>query len=590
MNNNINNFKEFAELLDDRVAELGVSKKDNALTEIRTAIYNDCKNAQIEGAGFYKLDVPTGGGKTYASLRFALSAAIKYNKKRIIIVLPFLSIIEQNAADIRKVLEPYPDAVFESHSNVVNESEEDASGAAKIEIKDAEIDKAFDTYDHPIIFTTMVQFLENIYGGGTNGLRRFHNLGESVIIFDEIQALPLKCTFLFNMLVDYLGTMCGSIVVLSSATISCLDNLPEHKPFSLPPCKNIISREFPAILTDRVEYIHKGAMTITETATFASEILNNSFGLLVVVNTKSSCKKLYEEIEKRAAGLEMFYLSTNLCAEHRSDIICKVKKALTASRNGGKKVCLVSTQLIEAGVNLDFPVAVRAAAGVDSIIQTAGRCNRNALDHGAIIYIIELLGENLNNLEEIDAGKEWTLARWKTYNYPLEKAKKKFYDWKYGDGAYKNPLEYKFTIDDIKVNQLNLLSVNSPNNFTKESYGFYVNGWQRVPAARAINCAFKQAFRTASKNFAVIENYAETAAVVPYGEGAKFVDALNRGDFSVLKRCARYTVNTMSRRPESFLKKIETKYGVIWAAYLYDKIFGLFEPPEGEALFVEQRR
>ncbi|MDD4996983.1 MAG: CRISPR-associated helicase Cas3' [Syntrophales bacterium] len=332
----------------DRVVEK--AKKENSLVNrIRADILNVCRAAASEQPGIFSLTVPTGGGKTLSGTAFALEHAIRYDKKRIIYVIPYTSIIEQTADVLRKHFGA--ETVVEHHSNIAQEKEQESP----------QFMLAAENWDAPIIVTTSVQFFESLYAAKPSRCRKLHNMSNSVIILDEAQLLPpellFPCVEALNRLVcDYKAT-----IVLSTATQPALPNLnripteiipnPEALYLQLKRTKII----FPSDMDKPLDWLSLSA----ELARFDQ--------VLCIVNTRKDCHDLWSEMPE-----DTIHLSALMCGEHRSRIIADIKKRLAC----GDPCRVISTQLVEAGVDVDFPVVYRALAGLDSINQAAGRCNR----------------------------------------------------------------------------------------------------------------------------------------------------------------------------------------------------------------------
>jgi CRISPR-associated endonuclease/helicase Cas3 len=269
------------------------------------------------------------------------------------------------------------------------------------------------TWNVPIVITTMVQFLESLFASGTRKIRRMHQLSNAVIIFDEIQTLPVSCTYLFTWAANYLQSKCKSSLLFCTATQPGLDKL-RSKEYAIHFSEQgeIISNlEQHFDLLKRVELVNiPGAKTLNEVADFIEELPELS--ILTVVNTKSQARKLYAELSARHKDWKIIHLSTNMCPAHRKELIEDLKKVLPPK---DRKIVCISTRLIEAGVDIDFDCAIRFLSGFDSIIQTAGRCNRNGRlkdaqgnDIPGKVYIIEIVSsdERLNSLKELQLGQE----------------------------------------------------------------------------------------------------------------------------------------------------------------------------------------
>lgn len=315
----------------------------------RTEILKHCIQGGQEEKGLFRLTVPTGGGKTIASLAFALQHAVKHNMKHIIYVIPYTSIIEQNANIFSNILGS--ENVLEHHSNVNYESAE--------ELKPMQL--ATENWDKPVIVTTNVQFFESFFSNKSSKCRKLHNIASSVLIFDEAQMLPndyLKpCVAALEELVRHYQ----SSVVLCTATQPALTDL-----FS----KDMKYKELCPRMEEQISYFKraqlKGLGTITEEKLIAK--LQNERQALCILNTKKIVQKIYEEIKQEG----VFHLSTLMYPIHRKRTLEKIRERLST----GEKCIVIATSLVEAGVDLDFQTVYRQVAGIDSIIQAAGRCNR----------------------------------------------------------------------------------------------------------------------------------------------------------------------------------------------------------------------
>jgi CRISPR-associated endonuclease/helicase Cas3 len=324
----------------------------------RAEILARCRTQADEDAGFFSLTVPTGGGKTLSSLAFALRQAIRHNMRRVIFVVPFTSIIEQNAAVFSEIFTGLSTSeapvVLEHHSNLSPDRETTTSRLAA------------ENWDAPLIVTTAVQFYESLHANKTSRSRKLHNIARSVVILDEAQALPVDylhpCLESLRQLVGHYWTT----VVLCTATQPAVHHADD---FSIG-LKNV--RE---IMQDpkglyqglrRTKVVDRGEL---DDETLAAEI-GETRQALAIVNTRKHAQELFRRLRQRE---ESFHLSALMCPKHRFAVLRRARQAL----DDGQPVRLISTQLIEAGVDVDFPVVYRSLAGVDSIAQAAGRCNRN---------------------------------------------------------------------------------------------------------------------------------------------------------------------------------------------------------------------
>ncbi len=380
------------------------------INQLRSTISRRCKEAAQNPGGFYELSVPTGGGKTLSSLRFALEHARVHSKDRIIYAVPFTTIIDQNADEIRNIIQR-DDLILEHHSNVLN-------GKRKSEQKDSSVDEPTDRYrllaerwDSPIILTTMVQFLDTLFSGRTSAARRMHRLANSVLILDEVQSTPLKCIHLLNGALNFLGRLCGATIVLCTATQPQLRLV--KRPLLVDDSAQIITdvdavfRSFKR--TRLVDARVDGGYSVERLGEFTMAKMEGLRTGLVVLNTVRHALDVYHEVRRRNRLLpkefryRVYHLSTRLCPAHRKEILKEIRGQLSSER-----VLCISTQLIEAGVNLSFQCVIRALAGLDSVAQAAGRCNRHAEDACRDVYVIDITDEDLRNLPSIEVGRDIT--------------------------------------------------------------------------------------------------------------------------------------------------------------------------------------
>lgn len=373
------------------------------IDHLRQQISTECKDAAARSAGIYTLTVPTGGGKTLASLRFALHHAELRKLDRVIYVIPFTSIIDQNAKVVRDILEPedFPQdqgkVVLEHHSSVTPEKQ---TWREKM---------LCENWDAPVVYTTMVQLLETLFGSGTRGARRMHQLANAVLIFDEIQTLPIRCVHLFNNAINFLSEQCNSTVVLCTATQPLLHKVAVSQgAIRLADGHEIVSdvRQLFADLK-RVEVLDKrrpNGWSFAEIAELASSEVERVGSCLVIVNTKDAARQIYLAAQALVDAESLFHLSTDMCPMHRKSELAKIKSRLESEL---PTLC-VSTQLIEAGVDVDFGAVIRSMAGLDSIAQAAGRCNRNGKSAQGSVHLVNPSDEHvtLEYFKDIAIGRD----------------------------------------------------------------------------------------------------------------------------------------------------------------------------------------
>jgi CRISPR-associated endonuclease/helicase Cas3 len=337
----------------------------SGVNDARQFVAQACLDSAAKPMGIFSLTAPTGSGKTLAAMRFALHHARLHGLRRVIVVLPYTSIIEQNAAVYREVFGN--DAVLEHHSNLDPEVEVEHSG----EEVTAQHRLASENWDAPIIVTTTVQFFESLFANRSSRCRKLHNIVRSVVILDEVQSLPPGYLITILDALTSLSSEYGCSIVLSTATPPSLLARPSF-PQGLPGAAEIIPE--PAKLgraLRRVVYYWPSNQEPTTWEELASQILEFPQAL-AVVHLRNDARTLSEMLQARDPVTPVFHLSASMCPAHRSETIAEIRSALAA----GAPCRLVSTQLIEAGVDIDFPVLFRAFAGLDSIVQAAGRCNR----------------------------------------------------------------------------------------------------------------------------------------------------------------------------------------------------------------------
>lgn len=513
------------------------------IDHLRHGISVHCQQAAARPHGIYTLTVPTGGGKTLASLRFALHHAQQHGLDRVIYVIPFTSIIDQNAKVVREVLEP-ADApqdqgrvVLEHHGSLTPEQQ---TWREKV---------LCENWDAPVIYTTMVQLLETLFGAGTRGARRMHQLSRAVLVFDEVQTLPVRCAHLFNNAINFLAAQCNTTVLLCTATQPLLDSVnptlgairlaPEPEPELMPDVGHLFKALKRVAVSDQRK---AGGWSDQEVADLAVAEMQASGSCLVIVNTKASARRIFELCASVLAPDAVFHLSTDMCPAHRK---ARLAALLACLRDGQPTLC-VSTQLIEAGVDVDFGSVIRFMAGLDAIAQAAGRCNRNGRRVTGSVHVINPQLENLDKLPDILQGRNAALRVLDEFQLdpkPFDcdllspAALRAYYRYYFFDRAA--DMSYTLAAGDAAQDDtlLNLLSLNTGS----------VNEYARQQAS-APPVFFRQAFMTAAKAFRAIDS-ATQAVIVPFGPDGKTLIAdlcaaydVER-EIELLRRAQQYSVN-----------------------------------------------
>lgn len=553
--------------------------------QLRRDISQHCLDAAARNKGIYTLTVPTGGGKTLASLRFALHHVEKHKMERVVYVIPFTSIIDQNAEVVRGILEPCDDPkskghiVLEHHSNLTPEQQ---GWREKI---------LSENWDAPVVYTTMVQFLETLFGAGTRGARRMHQLANAVLIFDEIQTLPIRCVHLFNNAMHFLVEQCGSTVVLCTATQPLLNEVDAVKGTLRVPKGNEIMPDRRKLFDDlkRVEVINRrkpGGWTAPEIAELAVEETLRAGSCLVIVNTKNAAKALYSQA-KGLGDFALYHFSTDMCPAHRKAILSEIRAKLDTKQ----QILCFSTQLIEAGVDVDFGAVIRFTAGLDSIAQAAGRCNRNGAREIGQVHVVNPQDENLDKLPDIKIGKEKAERVLNDYEADPEKygynlTGPEAMEWYYRNYFFDRArdMDYPVSASDVGHNDT-LLELLSGNRQAVAEHG--------RRSGRGPNIYLRQSFMSAAKAFKAIDSPTR-GVIVPYGDaGKKLISELCASyevekQFDLLRQAQQYTVNVFPYILEKLqdagaIHPIQDGVDILYLSdsRYYSQEFGLTTEPTG---------
>lgn len=542
---------------------------EGEINRIRADISDLCWQKAASDTGVVTLSVPTGGGKTFSSLRYALRHAALNGQRRLFYIIPYNTILDQNARDIREALADYP-SILEHHSNVVIESEDErradrSAGRhsnAESEDEQADYKRLTERWDSDIILTSLVQFLNACYAAPNSAARRFHALTNAVLIFDEIQSLPKACKVLFERAIQFLTQYCRSTVVLCTATQPHLSLTPA--PVELMPHVEALYERL-----KRVRYIPQldADRTCASAGAEIARLLEEK-SVLAILNTKAAAWNVYDAatqaLRERGYALAAFdpclpedalvdaarasspdetlcvHMSTLLCPAHRKKLIAWIKAWLRA----GRRVLCVSTALIEAGINVSFPVVIRDLAGLPSVVQAAGRANRN-MEYGCgdvLIWNFPEEARALAHLGDVQHGADITrtfLNSASIDNDELDSPKmiENYFNQeaRYIEEKQKFPVEVR---EDGLRKSCYLTGLLGKNTDAVREAGR--REWLKP-------LVLHQSFRTAGKYFYVIPDDTKSV-LVPWGGGAELIAALNgehdmREEIRLLRRAQAYSVN-----------------------------------------------
>lgn len=356
-----------------------LDKSDQPINKLRNFVRIYAESKANLPQGFFSLTLPTGMGKTLCSINWALHHALCHkNIKRIIIVLPFISIIDQTAEELKAIFnEEGKDFVLEHHSNIINIDDKNPDESSPKQL-------ATENWDYPIIVTTAVQFFESLFSNKRSACRKLHNIQDSIIIFDEIQTLPLNVTEPTLVMLENLQQLCRCSILFCTAT---QPDFKTRKGFSgVNHIESLV--EDPQHIFDetkRVAYQPLNGYNQLAISELADIVTKQGKSALVVFNTKKKARMFYEEL-RGIDGYQTFHLSTTMCPVHRKEIIRTIRQVLTSK----EPIIVSSTQLIEVGVDMDFPTVYRELAPLESIIQSAGRCNREGKISLGDVYLFSL--------------------------------------------------------------------------------------------------------------------------------------------------------------------------------------------------------
>lgn len=479
---------------DTHMERLSRDAGGSEVNRVRQQVFRQCIRRADEEQQVYSLTVPTGGGKTLSSLGFALHHARRHDLRRIIYVVPFTSIIEQTA-DVFRGIPGFAEAVVEHHSNIAEDQDSPRSRLAA------------ENWDAPVIVTTAVQFFESLYAARPGRCRKLHNITHSVVIFDEAQCLPPKflrpCVQVIKTLTEHYGVtpvLCTATQPVLNARVDSDFDFRE----GFETVREIVDDTQSLFgQLKRVDvHLHSRWPESLAWDELASE-LSDCESVLCIVNRRDDCRELH-----RLMPTGTIHLSALMCGEHRSRVIVEIKRRLRE----GIPTRVISTQLVEAGVDIDFPVVYRAMAGIDSIAQAAGRCNRegrlDAMGRTVVFVPSSKMPQTLKLTAQI--GRE-VLEAYQDDPLSPEPVKKYFRELFRAKGTE-------------QLDQNGILDLLPDNN------------------------SLSYAFRTAAERFRLIDENSRPV-VVQYGDARDLIERLEKSPWEgriLLRRLQRYTVNLPS--------------------------------------------
>ncbi len=578
-----NVWKRSIDYFENYISEVVQNNKDNGekLKIYRQEISDICKNAAYDNKNLYRLTVPTGSGKTLSSLRFALHKALNDKKQHIFYIAPFNSIIEQNSNEIRAAVGD-ENIVLEHHCNVVFDDDE--------EDKEYEYKKLTEIWNAPIISTSAVQLLNTLYSGSKSSVRRMHTLCNSVIIFDEVQAIPDKCKELFNLAVNFLTQFCNTTVVLCSATQPSLTRIKENNIcdcYEMVPDFNKYYNAFKRTNIIDATNICPNGMSISDLKDFVLDKLETEGSVLVILNTVKCAIDVFNLLKNE--DIPVYHISNNMCPANKMDNLDKINKAL----KDNQKIICVSTQVVEAGVNFSFDCVIRSKAGLDNVIQAAGRCNRHmTLGRKGNVYIVYMNNddERLSCLEEIKSSQkalQKVLDDFKNNSDYFDSA----LDSQIAIKEYYRNYFYHFPEDKMKfpIKYGTIVEFLGKDNIARKQFESTHNNIKT-------NILFGQAFKTAGNGFEVISNDYKVPVIIPYDDKAvEYIDCLRDDKYmsiskkmSILKKLQRYTVGIPAYRRDKLNNAVECINNeiLVLSSDYYSKEVGVLDEPELKMLFV----
>lgn len=483
-----NNMLDLEKKLDYFLEKITNSSNKTKVNKLRKIILDDCNNASKLEPGFFRLTVPTGGGKTLSSLSFALKHCNTHSKSRVIYAIPYTSIIEQTSDVYKSILGA--DAVVEHHSNLVNES---------LTFKNK---LSSENWDAPIIVTTFVQLFESLFSNKPSKCRKIHNIANSVIVIDEAQMIPFNNLNPIIEVMKFLVEELKCTIVLCTATQpNILGNIGSglNSFNGIAEAKEIMTTLNPNELADKFKRVNLKFIDKELQVSDLSQLIDNEDNsLLCIVDNRDLCKEIFDNIKFENKTL----LSNNMCGEHKSKIITDIKSKLT----NNEIIKVISTQLVETGVDFDFPVVYKKLSGLDSMAQAAGRCNREGKLEVGNVYFFKMKSKSDFIFKDNVRATNETIRKFGNF----DKFSPNLFDFYFE--KYSNIID-NFDVSCVKDN--------------------LVDGYKKV------NLNFK----TASENFNLINDVGETI-IVRFNNENEIEELINNGlSNHIMRKLQRYSVN-----------------------------------------------
>lgn len=594
-------FESMAHQVEHMYEQFRQALSPSSLNVVRTVIADEvCQSVEKTPQGCFTLGLPVGAGKTNAVLRYALQHSLRWQNARIFYTTAFLSVLEQNAQDIQSIIGK--EHVLEHHSNVIPDS--------TAEIEENEYDSTAylkESWESPVILTTLVQLSNTLFKSQSSCLRRFSKLIQSIVVIDEVQSLPRKTIYLNNLMTNFLTHMMHATVIHCTATLPELQN---DKRLTYPCLYGQVPDMATTQLASSAYFCHPvfqrvqfyslmgpqfvGVLGTEQVVQHVQEELQSAQSILLIANTKQGVKNLYDVLHETLGNdVEVYYLTTNLCAAHRLARIQQIKRRLQmmgTRQEAAKPLICISTKLIEAGVNISFDVVFRSLTSIDSVLQAAGRCNREGLlPQGGRVFLFQYKGENIQRIPEFALEREAATEALRhcfrnrdiTAPLPLETCLSLYFSRLYQKSTM---LSYPVSSEGQPDSLRSMLSENALQ-VKQYEHNHHHPGF-----------VLRQRFKTAAALFHVIDEEQAITAIVPYQNEdlmERLYEALEQQDWPSIKetmqQLQRYTVTIhkgQDYRRYMDMNPLLQKWNMcVLSPEAYDEQIGLVKGEMNELIF-----